>query len=386
MGTMPKLTALKVRSLKKPGRYADGNNLYLFIKPSGTKFWVQRIVINGRRRDLSLGPVNLVSLAEARQIAEQNKRIVRAGADPTAKPTDAAVPTFTEAANQYHQLRAPTWRAPKVQTNWLRRLEIYAFPSIGHLPIDQITPTHILDILLPIWTTKPETARKVRQYISAVFRAARSYQWTNDNPAGEVIADALPNRHHLTSHHRALHYQDAASALGTIAATKAHPSAKLCFRFMVLTAARPGEARQATWDDLQIFANNTEWRVPPHKMKSAKLHRVPLSIQAQMVLEKARLFQTDSPLIFPSLHSKPMSNSTLSKLLRENGIAAVPHGFRSTFRDWGSEFLRANPDALELCLAHEIGDATRRSYARSDLFEERREIMEAWGTYLTNAC
>ena len=379
---MPQLSVTRINTLRTPGRYGDGNGLYLRITPTGTKSWVQRIVVNGRRRDLGLGSYPAVSLAEARRKAAANSSEVAAGQDPAAKKEpQVRLPTFKEAAKGYFETHSSSWRSTRQTANWWSRLDRHAFPHIGNLPIDQVTPSHIIDMLLLIWTSHPETARKVRQHVYNVFRWSIARGDLRSNPADDSIRGGLPAVRRTVTHHKALPYDQVPEALRRIDATNAHPSSKLCFRFLVLTAARSGEARGATWPE--IITDNAEWRIPPHRMKAAFLHRVPLSQPALKILEEAASLANHTDLLFPSPHGKTLSDSTLSKLLRENGIPAVPHGFRSSFRDWASENTNASFDCMELCLAHRPRSATEQAYARSDLFAQRRELMEAWADYLT---
>ena len=257
---MAKLTATKIKAVPYKGRYGDGDGLFLNVTATGTKSWVQRVMVHGRRRDIGLGGYPAVSLAEARQRCTDNRKAIAAGLDPIAEKRKPTVATFREAAETVHEMNIPRWRSGKHAKSWLRMLERYAFPVIGDMPVDRVDRTDVLAVLKPIWTTKPETARRVRQRTRMVFRWAMSHGFIDHNPAGEVIDGALPTMPHVRDHFRSLPYQEVGAALKTVEASGASLSAKLCLRFLVLTAARSGEARGATWDEIDLEART--WRIP----------------------------------------------------------------------------------------------------------------------------
>ena len=379
---MGNLTVLKIKSLTEPGRHADGQGLYLQVARGGSKSWINRIVINGKRREIGLGGFPSVSLSKAREKAQENKRLVASGIDPTAKTERRVVPTFAEAARECHQANAPRWRNGRHSKAWLATLEKYAFPSMGKIPVDQIYRSHILEVLTPIWGSKQETARRVRQRMRTTFKWAMAHGFIENNPAGEAIDGALPPMPKFKTHFKALPYQEVPAAIRTVAESKASLAVKLCFEFAVYTAARSGEARGATWQEIRLEAR--EWRIPASRMKGRVEHRVPLSQPAMDVLARASELKDDSGLVFPSPTGKMLSDSTVSKLLRENGIAGVPHGFRSSFRDWADENTNATWAAMEKSLAHTVGSDVVRSYARSDLLAQRRELMDAWAEFLSS--
>ena len=381
---MGKLTAARVKSLCKPGRYGDGGTLFLCVAPGGSKAWVQRLTIGRRRRDLGLGGYPLVSLAEAREKAFENRRIARAGGDPLALKRRVRMPTFRQAAQATYETLKPRWRNLKVATNWMQQLKRHAFGRLGDMPVDQIGREDLLDVLTPIWTTKQETARRVRRSIRATLRWCQACGLIEHNLAGEAIDGALPSMRAVRQHHRALPYQEVSGALQVIAGSRASPSAKLCFRFLVLTAARSGEARGATWTEIHTEAR--EWRIPAERMKGFVEHCQPLSDSAMAVLGQAQALDDGSGLIFPSPSrpGKPLSDMALTKVLRDNGLAerTTVHGFRSTFRDWAGERTEADYAVMELALAHRVGSSVERAYARSDLRERRRDLMAEWATFL----
>ena len=382
---MARLSAARVKAIKKPGMHGDGNGLYLRVTGSGSRSWMQRIVIHGRRRDLGLGGYPAIGLAEARALALANKALVTAGRDPLAERHRANVPTFREAAKKVYEANLPRWRNGKHTVNWWGSLERHAFPVIGDVKVDRIRRSDVLAVLEPIWTMRPETARRVRQRIRTILRWCEAHDYCAGNAAGEALNGALPPMPRLKAHHRALPYQEVAGALKTVDASDASLVAKLCLRFLVLTAARSGEARGATWDEIDETV--TEWRIPAKRMKGGVQHRVPLSDAALAVLEQAGPLRDDSGLVFPSpaKPGHPMSDMTLTKVLRATGLAqrATVHGFRSTFRDWAAECTNAPHAVMELSLAHAVGSSVEQAYARSDLIERRRTLMQQWAHFVT---
>ena len=365
--------------------HGDGNGLYLRVTGSGSRSWMQRIVIHGHRRDLGLGGYPATGLSEARALALANKALVNAGRDPLAERQRADVPTFREAAAKVYEANLSRWRSGKHTVNWWGSLERHAFPVIGDVKVDRIRRSDVLAVLEPIWTVRPETARRVRQRIRTILRWCEAHDYCAGNAAGEALNGALPPMSRLKSHHRALPYREVTEALETVDASDASLAAKLCLRFLVLMAARSGEARGATWDE--IDEETREWRIPAGRMKGGVEHRVPLSGAASIVLEQAGLLRDDSRLVFPSpaRPGLPMSDMTLTKVLRATGLAerATVHGFRSTFRDWAAECTSAPHAVMELSLAHAVGSSVEQAYARSDLIAKRRALMDQWGNFVT---
>ena len=379
------LSATRVKVLKEPGRYSDGGGLHLFISKAGRKSWVQRITIDGRRRDIGLGGFPSVSLAKAREKAVDNRTTVAAGRDPLAEKRKPTIPTFKEAASTVHEANRPRWRNARHAASWLQTLERHAMPKLGNMPIDRIGRTDVLQVLSPIWTTRPETARRVRQRMRTVFRWAMAHGFTETNPAGEAIDGALPPMPKVKAHLRSLPYQEVAAALATVEGSQASMPAKLCFRFLVFTAARSGEARGATWDEIDM--TERVWKIPSERMKAGVEHRVPLSEQVLDVLAQAYALSEESGLVFPSplKPGSPMSDMTLTKILRSTGLAerATVHGFRSSFKNWTLEQTDTPWAVSEAALAHILGNSTEQAYARSDLFERRQTLMQQWADYVT---
>ena len=375
-----------------PDKYHDEHGLILRVRASGTKHWFWRGTVHGRRRELGLGAFPYVSLAEAREKALDYRRIARAGRIPAAspqvdpapttrpprKPTKSRAPSFGKLASEVIDFYRPTWRNPRSAAQWESSLRDYAYPAFGATPVDEITTADILRALHPIWNTKRETARRTRQRISAVMKAAIAAGHRPDNPAGDSLTSALPKGGQVQNHQRALPHDQVAQAVVTVRASNAHPSTKLAFEFLVLTAARSGEVRFMVWEEVDIRARL--WTVPANRMKAQREHRVPLSQRAVDLLAEAGGFE-ERELVFPSATGRPMSDSTLSKLVRELGIKAVPHGFRSSFRDWCGDTAQPR-EIAEAALAHTIRNKAEAAYARTDLLDRRRALMEAWSTYL----
>jgi len=378
-----KLTVKKVRAINQPGLYGDGNTLYLIVAPGGSKQWVQRLTIHGKRRDIGLGGCSWVTLAEARDAAYANRRMARRGGDPLAVKRQPRVPTFREAAQRTFEALRPRWRSEKVAANWMQKLERHALARLGDIPVDRIGREHVLAVLTPIWTTKPETGRKARQNIRATLKWCQAHGFVQFNAAGEAIDGALPRMPAVKAHFRALPYAEIPEALEIVQNSGASRVAKFALKFLIFTAARSGEVRGATWTEI----HGDVWKIPGERMKAGVEHRVPLSAPALEVLEHARALNDGSALIFPSpiRRGRELSNMTLTKVLRDTGLAerATVHGFRSSFRDWCADTGKAR-EVAEAALAHTVG-GVEGAYFRSDLFERRRRLMDAWAAYLTGA-
>ena len=380
-----KLSATRVRALRDPGRYSDGDGLHLFISKRGSKSWVQRTTVDGRRRDIGLGGYPTISLAQARKRASDNREAIGNGRDPVAERRRPSTPTFSEAAHAVHEANKPRWRNGSHTRAWIQTLERHAFPKIGSKPIDTIGRTDVLTVLTPIWSTRPETARRVRQRMRTIFRWAMANELIEANPAGEAIDGALPSMPKVKAHLRALPYQQVGSALSTVDASQTSPTSKHCLKFLVLTAARSGEARGATWDEIDI--EGATWTIPGSRIKAGTEHRVPLSDQALDVLMLARELEDGSGLCFPSplRPGRMLSDMTLTKVLRKADLAdrATVHGFRTSFKTWTMEQTNAPWAVGEAALAHQLGGSVEQAYARSDLFDRRRVLMQQWADYLT---
>lgn len=376
------LTAQFVRSVQEPGKYFDGHGLYLRVEPNGSRFWVQRITIRGKRCELGLGAPALVSLVEARAKALNNRKLAREGGDPMqAKREAQAVLTFEEATRKVHAMHAPTWRNEKHAAQFLATLETYAFPRLGKLRVGDVTSADVLAVLSPIWVEKAETARRVRQRISTVMKWTIAQGWRKDNPA-ENIAHALPKAETAKVNRKALPYEDVPSCIEAVKASGAGMATKLALELLVLTASRSGEVRNAVWSEIDMAGK--VWEIPAERMKMKRGHRIPLTPRSLAILEQARAISDGSDLVFPGTkRGKALSDMTLSKLVKELGYPVDVHGFRTSFRTWIQERTNFPREAAEAALAHLSGDAVERAYARSDLFEKRRKMMEAWAAHVT---
>ena len=378
------LTAKRVQTVSAPGRYFDGHGLYLLVEPSGAKRWKQRLAVHGKRRELGLGGYPLVTLAMAREAALANRRAVHAGGDPLAEKRRArGVPTFAEAARKVFELRRDGWRNAKHAGQWITTLEQFVFPRFGARGVDEITTEDVIAVLSPIWHSKPTTAKRVRQRIGAVLTWAVAQGLRPDNPADAVKA-VLPKQNGAGEAHRALPYIEVADAIAAVRASGAAPVLKLAFEYLVLTAARAGEVRLATWDEIDMDA--ATWTVPGERMKAGREHRVPLSDRALAVLDEARALRSKrGDLVFPSRGGRPLTERGFVQALSRLGIDATAHGFRASFRVWAQERTNIPREVCEAALAHTLKDKSEAAYARSDLFSKRRDLMERWTRFLSPA-
>ena len=382
------LSATFVKTVNVPGRYGDGRGglgLTLLVKPgthSGLcKSWGQSVRIDGRRTTLGLGRYPVVTLAMARKRALANARAIAQGRDP--RRVSHEVPTFASACEKVIAIHAENWRSRgRSEHQWRASLRDYAMQRLGSKRVDAIDTADVMAVLQPIWSTKRETARRVRQRISAVMMWAVAEGYRSDNPAGDAIAAALPKIGAKRQHFPALHHTKVAAAVDKVRRSNAHRCTALAFEFLVLTACRSGEVRGARWEE--VDRARAVWTIPAERMKADREHRVPLSAQALRVLEEARTLDNKSGIVFPSRSGRTLSQATLPKLLRDLKIGAVPHGFRSSFRDWAAECTEAPREVCELALAHVNNDRVEAAYRRSDLFEKRRLLMAAWADYIAN--
>ena len=395
-----RLTARFVATVAEPGKYHDGGGMGLFLRvtPSGSRQWIQRILTRGRRHEIGLGSPPAITLAMARELALENKRLAFAGRDPLqAKREAAAVLTFEEAARKAHTELAPTFKNPKDAAAFLSTLESYIFPKLGRTPLPAVTSAEIRRTILPIRERVPEVARKLVLRISAVFKWGIAEGICTDNPA-TAQALALPRLTKEKAHRKALPYAEVAGCIEAVKASGAWAATKLALEFTVLTACRSGEVRAMRWDEIDLgasdktdltdktpvatLATTATWTIPGSRMKMGRPHRVPLSRRALEVLREAKALDDGSGLVFPSPRAKPLSDMTLSKLVKELGFDADVHGFRTSFRTWAQEQTNFPREVAEAALAHAVGDVVERSYARSDVFAKRRKMMQAWADYL----
>ena len=374
---MERITVKRIDTLK-PGRHRADPTLFLVVEPSGSKHWIQRLTVRGERRDLGLGGYPLTTLAEARDLAWENRRTARRGGDPA--PRAVRVPTFAQAAARVEA--ASQWRNGRTEASRRAALGTYC-GGIADRRIDQIDRAAILAILSPMWIAKGPTARRLRSWLRGIFGWAQAHGHVSGNVADE-IAGALPNGTATREHHPAVPYQDVAATLRAIDASGAYVAVRACLAFAVLTATRSGEARFATWGEIDETA--AAWTIPANRTKTAKAHRVPLSPAALSVLESMRAFRGPAAgLIFPaSGGDRALGQGAMLKALhRATGRAVTVHGFRSSFRTWASEQTSVPHAVCEAALGHAVGSDVVLSYARSDLFERRRRLMNDWADYVT---
>ena len=291
------------------------------------------------------------------------------------------LPTFEALARQHIAENSDSWRSAKHRAQWLSSLATYAFPTLGSLRVNEITRKPVIDALSPIWTTKPETARRVRQRIRSIMDRAVAMEYLDYNPAGDAINAALARQRRVKAHHPALPYRDLPAALQTVRESTASPSVRLAFQMLALTAGRSGEVRGMTWDEVDL--HEATWTIPGTRMKAGRPHRVPLSHGALAILDEARGLSDGSGLVFPAPRSGGLiSDMAFTQLLRRLGLGFVPHGLRSSFRDWAAEQTGSPHAVVETALAHTVGNATEAAYFRSDLFDRRRPLMDGWSEYL----
>ncbi len=397
---MPKLAAelspLEVKRLCEPGLHFVGgvSGLALQVLPTGGKSWILRATVGGRRRDMGLGGYPSIPLAEARQRARAARDQIRGGVDPIVNlqrvkselvASQRASINFKKCSESYISAHQAGWRNQKHAAQWTRTLEQYAFPTIGDLRVDHIQLAHVLNILEPIWTTKTETASRLRGRIESILDWAKGRGFrSGDNPAawkGNLDAQlARPEKIKKVKHHAAVPISEMPSFYASLKDVSGTGSRAL--QFLILTAARSGEVRGATWQEIDV--ERRTWSVPADRMKAHREHRVALSSEALDLLRSIGPGRGDE-LIFPSPSGKPLSDMTLSAVMRRMKRTEVPHGFRSTFRDWVAELTTYPGEMAEIALAHVISNAVEAAYRRGDMFNKRLLMMEDWAKYLTGS-
>ena len=362
-----------------PGKHADGGGLALVVKPSGRRSWVVRLTVDGKQKDIGIGGYPTVTLAEARRKLAELRADVAGGDDPAAR--GPKVPTFGEAAVAVHAMNAPRWRNADHSREWLDSLRRHAAPLWG-MQADRIRRADVLAVLTPLWHSKPETARRVRQRIRKTLAYVMAHhEHIVSNAAGEGIDAALPAMPKVAAHQRAISYAEVPAAVATITGSKACDASKLALLFLILTGTRSGEARGARWDEI----GGETWTIPGHRMKGGVEHRVPISRQALDVLAAARPLDDGSGLCFPSprRHGEPLTWEALLKVLRTNGVDSTAHGFRTSLRQWLLECSTASWAVAEATLAHTLGNQVEHAYLRNaDLFDQRSAVMQQWADFL----
>lgn len=393
------LTNLEIRNAKT-GMHADGNGLYLSVKPSGSRSWVFRFQMNKRRQEMGLGSLSTLSAVEARVQAAHLKAQIAAGVNPLKHREDVATAlaeakkaetqamireaaTFKKAAELYIADQEASWANAKHRQQWTNTLSTYVYPTIGGLPVDEITPEHILDILRPIWSTKPETAGRVRMRIEAVLNSAKLRGWRRgENPAvwrGGLEA-ALPriSKVKRVRHHPAMPWPETPKFMQALREKEGFGARAL--EFCILTTVRSGSIRKATWD--QIDFDNAIWVIPADNMKGKREHRVPLSKAAIDLLHKLPRIE-GCDWLFPGTRLQALSDMSLSAVLKRMGFSQYTvHGFRSTFRDWAAEETHHSSEVVEMAMAHTVANKVEAAYRRGDLFQKRRALMDDWDGFL----
>ncbi|MET4161955.1 integrase [Marinobacterium sp. MBR-111] len=395
---MPKkareLSAAEVRRLTEPGRYPVGGvaGLLMQVTPNGARSWLLRIKVGDKRRDFGLGAFPDVSLAGAREKARDLRERIAAGVDPVAerqrlrdaiRAAQAKAITFEEAAHRCHDARKDEFRNVKHRADWINSLERHAFKHIGSLPVDTIELPHILALLEPIWKTKTETATRVRQRVETVLSwATVAGHRKGDNPARwpDNLDQLLPTPSKIrkVKHHKALPWQDVPGFMVDL--RQREGMAARALEFVILTAARSGEVRHATWDEIDLAAK--VWTVPADRMKAHKDHRVPLSDAVLELLQRTPRME-GSNLLFTAPRGNALSDMSISAVCRRMEVDATPHGFRSCFKDWARSRTAYPDEVSELALAHVNSDATRAAYARDELLPQRARMMADWAKFLS---
>lgn len=391
--TIHKLTPRKVATAKT-GKYEDGGGLRLIVSASGAKKWVLRFSISGRRREMGLGSFPDTGLKDARDKAAHHRRQAKEGIDPidNRKMENETIPDFTTCAAGYIRNHRRVWKNRKHAKQWIRTLKTYACPVIGTISVDAINTEHVFKIVSKIWNLKPETAKRLLGRIETVldFSIARNYR-SGANPArwrGHI--DKLlpkPTAVKKVSHHPAMPHTKVPSFMAEL--SKNLCMSALALRFLILTATRTSEVLKARWSE--VDTSDAIWTIPAIRMKSKRDHRVPLSSAAMGILNSLPRI-ADNPYLFPGARlNRPLSNMALLQLMRGMGYGVkcdrgnyVPHGFRSSFRDWSSEVSSFPREVAEMALAHVIENKAEAAYRRGDLFEKRRKMMEQWASYCLN--
>ena len=375
------LSARTLSTLTAPGRHADGGGLYLSISPRGARSWVFMWKVAGKRREMGLGSLRDVTLAQARQKAAEARQKVAAGLDPLATRDKLQVMSFGEAADALIESMSSSWRNEKHRGQWRMTLTAYCAP-IRAQSVAAVSTDDVLRILKPLWTTKPETASRLRGRIERVLDFARARgQRSGENPArwrGHLDA-LLPRRAKLTrGHHKAMPFEAVPAFMAAL--RERAGVAPRALEFAILTAARSGEVLGARWEEINLEAG--VWTVPASRMKAGREHRVPLPARAVEVLREMEGVR-QSAYVFPgSKAGRPLSVMALEMVLRRMQGDATVHGSRSAFRGWAGERTSFPREVAEAALAHLVGDEVERAYRRGDALEKRRELMEVWASFL----
>jgi integrase len=377
---MPSLTVKNVERAKQ-GRHSDGQGLYLLVSKTGAKSWMLRVQVHGRRRDIGLGSIAELSLAEARDKARELRKIAKSGFDPIAARDKAKViiPTFETAAEACHEARGKGWEKRHADA-FVASLKRHAFPRLGSLMVDSVDERDILAVLAPLWHDKPSAARKLRQRISTVLDFAKGSGWRQTGAPRESLRPLLAKQRRA-GNFAAMPYADVSELVSRLQ-SKPISAGRLALLFAILTAARSGEVRSARWSDMDL--ERRVWTRPAEVMKSREAHPVTLSPAALMVLEQAKPLGTLSgDLVFPGTRGQPLTDMALLKIVKAEAGPFTVHGFRAAFRTWAAEQMPTIPEAVaEAALAHRVPDAVVRAYQRATFLDMRRKLLDAWGGFV----
>ena len=370
----------------KTGTHNDGNGLTLRVGAGGKRSWVLRYVWQGKAAAMGLGSYPAVGLREARALAADRRAEIAEGKKPAGARESARMPaptkpTFRSMAEEVIALRRPTWSSERHAKQWIESLTNHAYPVIGDKPMEDITSADVLAMLVAIWNEKPETSTRVKQRAQIVFDFAIAAGLRSDNPVA-AVGKVLPRRPRLKEHHRALAYGELPRAITALRQSTANVAIRLALEFIILTAARAGEVRGMTWDEINFEC--ATWTVPAARMKMRREHRVPLSDRAIEILREARELGKRGPLVFPGSKGQPLSNMAFTMLLRRLELDGVTHGFRSSFKDWTLSETSSSWAVSEAALAHNLGNNMEAAYARTDLFDRRRALMDDWSAYIAS--
>jgi integrase len=382
-----RLSAVRVAIVKEPGLYEDGGGLRLILTDKGVKRWALRLTIRGRRVERGLGLWPTVSLEEARRKADQFRRAAKEGRDARLEEKHESrrqTVRFRDAFDAFFEVRRQQLSNGKHVQQWQNTMRDYVFPILGNRPVDLITAAEVIEVLKPIWFSKPETAARVLQRIKATFDSA-ILRGTREkaNPCIGITRE-LGTDHRKVVHHRALAWEAVPAFVRSLRSREMRPVTRLLLEFLILTAARSGEARGALWNEIDLIART--WTIPAsdpisgRRMKAGVMHVVPLADRAVEILQEARKLH-EGQLVFPGNKGQPLSDNTLSKLMRDGGVLGTPHGFRSAFKDWAAE-IGVRDEVSEAALAHADRDKVRAAYRRTRYLDERRMLMRRWAEFL----
>ncbi len=385
---MAGLTTIQVRSAK-PGRHPDGRGLYLVVRNTGARAWVARIQADGRRRDFGLGSAQSVSLSEARAAAAELRRRYQGGEEipprvAAKSKKKSTIPSFEEAARACHTDLQIGWRNRKHIDSWIACLENHVFPVFGSLGVDQVDTMAVREALAPIWIKVPETARRALQRIGAVLDYAHVNGWRSTEAALRSVPKGLPRQPRRDSHFGALPFSEAPEFMAKLKAM-APTAGRDALRYTIYTAVRSGETRYATWPEIDL--ESATWTIPAERMKMGKQHAVPLCSSAvDLLRRRCDIRSSDNGLVFSRDGEQPLSDMTMTKVLRDLGQDEITvHGFRSTFTDWAAEETNTPKEVVDKALAHQVPDRVEAAYRRTDFFQKRRTLMEAWCEFVESS-